>query len=113
MRAERYIEAHWDEPITIEDMVSATGASARSIFRAFKKSRGYSPFQFVKELRLQQARRMLDSDASDLTVTEVAVTCGFENLSRFSKDFSRAFGEPPSAVRNRRRGDSPRPVVVI
>ncbi len=115
LRAERYIEAHWDEPITIEDMVSATGASARSIFRAFKKSRGYSPFQFVKELRLQQARRMLDSDASDLTVTEVAVTCGFENLSRFSKDFSRAFGELRAAIGSQKsqKSDSPRPVVTI
>ncbi|HXE17658.1 MAG TPA: AraC family transcriptional regulator [Stellaceae bacterium] len=101
-RAESYIEAHWNEPIMIEDLVSVTGVSARSIFRAFKKSRGYSPFQFVKEIRLTEARRMLNSDNPSLTVTEVAVACGFENLSRFSKDFSLAFGEPPSAVKNRR-----------
>lgn len=100
---ESYIEANWNEPLTLENIVAATGASARSIFRAFKKSRGYTPFQFAKQLRLQHAQRLLDCADPVLTVTEVAVACGFENLSQFSKDFSLAFGEPPSAVLNRRR----------
>jgi transposase-like protein len=47
-RAESFIEANWDAPITLEDIVSATGASARSVFRAFRQSRGYTPLQFKK-----------------------------------------------------------------
>ena len=100
-RAESYIEAHWDRPLAIEDLVLATGVSARSLFRAFRKSRGYSPLEFARQRRLQQARRLLESPHRLVSVTEVAVACGFENLSRFSKDFARAFGETPSAVRKR------------
>ena len=102
-RAESYIEAHWNEPITIQELVSATGASARSIFRAFKKTRGYSPFQFAKQLRLRQASQLLSTAEPPPTVAEVAASCGFGDLSRFSKDFSAAYGEPPSALLNRRK----------
>lgn len=102
-RAESFIEANWDKPITVEDIVAATGASARSVFRAFKQSRGYSPMEFAKHLRLRHARRLLESADPSLSVTEIAVACGFGNLSRFSKDFSRAFGAPPSALLNRNR----------
>jgi AraC-like DNA-binding protein len=102
-RAESFIEANWDRALTLEDIVSATGCSARSIFRAFRASRGYSPFQFIRQLRLQHARRLLDCGEPSLNVSDVAVACGFENLSRFSKDFSRTFGETPSAVLNRSR----------
>ena len=58
-RAEEYIEAHWDQPITIEDLVRVTSASARSLFHQFKRSRGQSPMAFVKQMRLQRARDML------------------------------------------------------
>ncbi len=106
-RAESYIEANWDKPLTIEDVASVTGSSARSIFRAFRSSRGYSPFQFVRRLRLQHAQRLLECGEPSLTVTDVAVACGFEDLSRFSKDFSRTFGESPSAVLKRSRSARP------
>ena len=101
-RVESYIEANWDQPLTLENIVSATGASARSIFRAFKQSRCYTPFQFAKQLRLQRAERLLRCSDPPLNVTEVPVACGFADLSRFSKDFSSAFGEPPSKILDRR-----------
>ncbi len=100
-RAESFIEANWDKPIAMEDIVAATGVSARSLFRAFRRSRGYTPLQFVKELRLRQAQRLLSQRPPGLTITEVALTCGFCDLSRFSKDFSRAFGVSPSGLLRR------------
>ena len=51
-RAEQFIEANWDQPITIEAVVAATNVSARSLFSAFKAGRGYSPMDFVKRVRL-------------------------------------------------------------
>jgi hypothetical protein len=50
-RAEEYIEANWDQPITLEDLAAVTGVSARSLFRTFKRSRGYSPMDFVNQTR--------------------------------------------------------------
>ena len=97
-RAESFIEANWEKPITLEDIVDATGASARSVYRGFKEYRGYTPLQFVKHVRLQQAKRLLQQGDGTVSVTKAAMACGFADISRFSKDFSRAFGMPPSRV---------------
>ena len=48
-RTEEYIEANWQDAITIESIAEDIGASARSIFLSFSKARGYSPMAFVKK----------------------------------------------------------------
>ncbi len=54
---EEFIEANWDKPIDIEAMVDSWRRSApRSLFRQFKKDRGYSPADFAKRVRLNRAR---------------------------------------------------------
>lgn len=50
-RAEEYIEANWQNPISLEALAKASGVSAFSLFRAFKKIRGYSPFEFASMVR--------------------------------------------------------------
>lgn len=94
--AEEYIEAHWNQPITVELLAQLTNVSARSIFDSFRKGRGYSPMAFVKQVRLRHARRMLLAPADDTTVAKVAFVCGFGNLGNFAKDYRAAFGELPS-----------------
>lgn len=108
-RAEAYIEAHWNEPISIESIAAATGASARSIFRAFRLSRGCTPFEFARRLRLQHARRMLEAGDPATTVTEVAIACAFGDLGHFSREFRQAFGLRPSELRRSRAGRSGTP----
>jgi AraC-binding-like domain len=53
-QAEDYIEANWQRAITLEDLAQVTGVSAFSLFRSFKKSRGYSPSEFLAQLRSRQ-----------------------------------------------------------
>jgi len=53
-RAEDYIAAHADREITLEELAAVTGVSAFSLFRSFKKSRGYSPSEFVSRLRAKR-----------------------------------------------------------
>jgi AraC-like DNA-binding protein len=106
-RAEEYIEAHWDQPITIEELARVTSVSARSIFHQFKRSRGQSPMAFVKEVRLRHAREMLEGTDLSRSVTETAVACGFGNLGHFAKDYFRRFGERPSDTIKRGKGDLP------
>ena len=50
-RAEAYIEAHWREPIALEDLAAVTGVSGISLFRSFKTYRGYTPGQFAERVR--------------------------------------------------------------
>lgn len=50
-RAEDYIDANWQEPLTLENLAEISGVSAFCLFRAFKKTRGYSPFKFASQAR--------------------------------------------------------------
>ena len=50
-RAEDYIEANWQEGITLEALAEVTGVSGFSLFRSFRKTRGYSPFEYASEVR--------------------------------------------------------------
>ncbi len=97
-RAEAYIEANWDQPMTIEALALVTGVSARTLFHSFRKSRGYSPMDFVKRIRLGRAWKMLRNAGESTSVTTVAFACGFGNLGHFANYYRRAFGETPSAT---------------
>jgi AraC-like DNA-binding protein len=93
---EEFIEANWDRPIDVPAMARVAKVSARSLFRQFKKDRGYSPADFAKQMRLNRAREMLEQPAQDSSVTQIALRCGFQNPGHFARDFRLAFGELPS-----------------
>jgi AraC-like DNA-binding protein len=97
-RTEKYIDANWERPLNMEAIAASVGASARSIFRAFQQTRGYSPKAYAKQVRLRHARGMLESADARTTVTDVAFACGFRDLSHFSKDYRQSFGGLPSRV---------------
>lgn len=104
-RAEGIIEANWMRALSIDDLARMVGVSARSLFRAFRVHRGYSPMEFARNVRLDRAAAMLAGAKAD-SVTEVALTCGFSDFGRFSRDFARRFGERPSAVLQRSKNVS-------
>ena len=106
-QVEEYIATHWNAPFDIEEIASLTGMSARSIYRAFKRTRGYSPKAFARQRRLQQARLLLEEDPRDQNVTSVAFACGYTDASHFSREFSKAYGEAPSAILARNRRAAP------
>jgi AraC-binding-like domain len=56
-RAEDYIEANWGEGITLEKLAELTGVSAFSLFRTFRRTRGYSPLDFASRVRARQMGR--------------------------------------------------------
>lgn len=102
-RVEEYIAANLDRPFDIRNAVSLTGSSARTIYRAFRKHRDYSPMEFSKLLRLQKAWETLHKPGAAETVTDVALSCGFSDISHFSRDFSKSFGVPPSSLLRSRK----------
>jgi AraC-like DNA-binding protein len=103
-RAEQFIEANWDQPITVEALVAATNVSARSLFSSFKAGRGYSPMDFVKRVRLGRARQKLSRPDAGTSVSAVAFECGFGNPGHFAGDYRHHFGERPSETLRRGRG---------
>jgi AraC-like DNA-binding protein len=95
---EEYIVANWSRPITVEALAAAAGASTRSVFKAFRDARDCSPMAFVKSIRLQHARRMLQQPDRGTSVVSVAFACGFLNPGHFARDYRLAFGELPSVT---------------
>lgn len=100
-RAEAFIEANWSRAILIEEVAAACDTSVRNLFHTFKNSRGYTPTEFLRKVRLSRAREMLTNPSNETSVTHVALTCGFANVGHFAKHFRRQYNEVPSTTLNR------------
>ncbi|MBO6719782.1 MAG: AraC family transcriptional regulator [Rhizobiaceae bacterium] len=105
-RAEDYIEANLAEPITISDLVDASGGTARTLFDSFKRFRDMPPMRYVRHRRLLRAREDLKAGGPATGVADVAVAWGFQHLGRFAADYARQFGETPSETLKRARARS-------
>ena len=95
-RVEEYIRAHAADPITAEELSMLTGQSERSLYRAFRKYRGYTPMAFLRETRLMRVRETLLKAEPGMTVTKAAMKWAFNNLGRLSAEYVKKFGESPS-----------------
>ncbi len=96
-RVEEYIRAHADEPISLAELISISGVSARSLHAGFRRFRDATPMGYLKNHRLAMARAALREGAdSGTSVTTVALACGFTHLSKFARDYFERYGERPS-----------------
>lgn len=91
--AESYIEAHLDQPLTLEDIAAAAGISPRGLQLAFRHHRGTTPLGFWRDLRLARAHGDLVAGAG--TVTDVALRWGFAHFGRFSESYRTRYGLSP------------------
>ncbi len=106
-RAAEFIEAHLAEPIGVEEIARASGASMRSLYEGFRRFRGTSPMEFLRTLRLRRVREGLRNASAGTTVSDVAARWGFYQFGRFAAQYRQLFGETPSAtLRKNRRGFS-------
>lgn len=92
-RAIEHIHACFAEPIDVEDIAEASGTSRFHLSRLFKAAVGKSPYQYLLEVRLDEAARLLRRGRP---VTDAAFSAGFSDLSRFARMFHRRFGMLPS-----------------
>ena len=88
-----------DRNLTMEYLCAETKASERVLRCAFQEMTGHSPALFLRNHRLHKARRLLLDDAS--SVKEVAYSCGFTEMGRFSEYYKKLFGENPSETLGR------------
>ncbi|MCP5082410.1 MAG: AraC family transcriptional regulator [Alphaproteobacteria bacterium] len=95
-RAEDYMRAHCDQPITLTKLARVAGCSERGLQNAFKTHRQAGPMAVLRDIRLEAAHS--DILHTECTVTEIAFKWGFSNLGRFSKIFAEKFGECPSRI---------------
>lgn len=80
-------------PLKVEELAREARMSTSSFYNYFKEITGMSPIQYQKQLRLQEARRLLLTE--NLEAAEAAFQVGYESPSHFSREYSRKFGLPP------------------
>jgi AraC-like DNA-binding protein len=93
-RAIGWIKRHFREPFRIEAVAAEAGMSASTLHEHFKAVTSMSPLQYQKQLRLQEARRLILSQSLDAAIAGHAV--GYESPSQFSREYKRTFGAPPA-----------------
>jgi AraC-like DNA-binding protein len=97
-----YIAANFTEPVSLEEIADAAGLSTFRIAHLLKEATGKTALQNVHYLRIQEARRLLET--SDMSCTDIAYETGFGDQSYFIKQFRKWMGITPAKYRKSCRG---------
>jgi len=99
-QAKTYIDAHYTEKITQNEIAKAVYLTPGHLSRVFKKETGISINQYVNDRRLAQAKELLIN--TDVDINEVALRSGFSSSSYFITSFRKLTGETPQKFRENR-----------
>lgn len=92
-RAVARIRQDYDQPLHIEDLARELGMSVSGLHHRFKAVTAMSPLQFQKQLRLQEARRLMLME--DFDATSAAYRVGYHDPAYFNREYKSQFGAPP------------------
>jgi AraC-like DNA-binding protein len=103
-RAKDLADAHFADPLTVEDMARAAGLSRAHFSREFRRAFGVAPHAYLLTRRLERAAALLRT--TDWSVARVCTSVGLTSIGSFTTSFGRMFGRSPTSYRN----DFPPPV---
>lgn len=89
----RYIEGHYTEEVTLEDLAAIAGMNPKYFCRFFRQITQRTPVNYLNYYRIECAKEQLST--TDATITEVALNCGFNDVSYFIKTFKKYMGITP------------------
>jgi AraC-like DNA-binding protein len=92
-----FMESHFAEKITLSKIAAVAGFNSQYFCSYFKKHTRFTPIEYLTSLRIRNAKNLLRY--TDLSVLEVAMQSGFENVSFFIQKFKKATGTTPLAYR--------------
>ena len=93
VRAIERLRTRFDQPLRVDDIAQELGMSVSSFHHHFKDVTAMSPLQFQKQIRLQEARRLMLGE--DLDAASAGYRVGYNDASHFSREYKRLFGLPP------------------
>jgi AraC-like DNA-binding protein len=96
-RAIERIQTNYARPLTVRVLARHAGLSVSTFHHHFRRATGQSPADYLAELRLDQAARLLR--ASDLSIAEIALATGFSEQSALTRSFRRRRGMTPARIR--------------
>ncbi len=92
-RAIGWLKSNYTQPVSIDDLAVQASMSTSTFHHHFRAMTALSPLQFQKQLRLQEARRLMLAESMD--AANAAFQVGYESPSQFSREYNRHFGAPP------------------
>ncbi len=92
-KAINFVRENLNQPMRVEQLAEVAGMSPSSFHHHFKTMTSMTPVQYQKQLRLLEARRLMLSDAAN--VSEAAYQVGYQSASQFSREYTRTFGVAP------------------
>ncbi|MCY1403868.1 HTH-type transcriptional activator RhaS [compost metagenome] len=92
-QAIQWLNGHFDRPLRIDDLAREVNLSVSTLHHRFKAVTSMSPLQYQKQLRLQEARRLMLNEGLEASAAGYRV--GYESPSQFSREYSRLYGAPP------------------
>jgi len=92
-RAIDWLKANFSQPLRIDDLAEQARMSTSTFHHHFRSMTALSPLQYQKQLRLQEARRLMLAERLDAATAAFQV--GYESPSQFSREYNRLFGAPP------------------
>ena len=102
--AVQFLKMNAREDITLDDIIKVSRLAKTSLYTEFNKCYGTTPMDYLRRERLRLAYNELASSNTDcITVTKVALDCGFTHFSRFANYYKQQFGELPSETLQRNR----------
>ncbi len=101
MCAKKYILENLAEHIHVTNLCSYCGVSISTLERMFTREFGISPYSYIQAARLNEVRRkLLNGYPKEVTIAEIAMSCGFTHMGRFSRQYRTHFGRLPSEDRH-------------
>ncbi len=91
------MEQHYREPLSLEQICRHCGLSRSTLLRAFTRLKGVTPYRYLENIRIGEAKKLLDQGASPL---DAALATGFCDQSHFTNYFSRFIGLAPGVYRD-------------
>lgn len=91
------MEANFEEPLSAVELAKLAGLSLRQVQRMFQESLDTTPSKYYLRLRLRRARELLLQ--SQMSITQIAVSCGFQSTCHFSKSYRALYGRTPRSER--------------
>lgn len=101
-KLDAYISEHYTQSVTAEHLCEKLGVGRSKLYKLSQELYGCGISTQLRKLRMEKARTLL-LDRPDLSITQIAGACGYEDYNYFISVFSRTYGQPPNEMRKHRR----------
>lgn len=99
IKVQQYMEKNYDKTITMTEMAGISNMSSRNLIRRFEQATSNTPLEYLQRFRIENAKKMFEN--KNYGIEQVAMKCGYEDMSFFRKIFKRHVGMTPREYKNK------------